>query len=86
MDEKSSEKPKLKTYEWFWALLPIGLVAIGGAIGGLIGGGAAAWNVKVFGSARPNGRKYVYTGLISLGSVIMYVMAASAFVILVQGQ
>jgi hypothetical protein len=84
-NEKKKERPKLKVHEWFWALLPIGLVAVGGAIGGMLGGAAAAWNIKIFGSERTLGRKYAYSTLISVGALISYILAASAFVLYVQG-
>lgn len=60
------EKLKLRWHEYLWAGLPLLLVLVGGAIGGLVGATAANYNVKLFRSDTPKVTKYVLTGLISL--------------------
>ncbi len=44
-DEKITILEKPKWYEWIICFLPIYLAILGGAIGGLVGGGAAAINM-----------------------------------------
>ncbi len=69
----------LKWYEYLWTALPIGLMAVGGAIGGACGGGAAAINIKLMQSQRSSALKYALTGLVSLGAVGAYYIVAKVF-------
>ena len=77
-------KPKLVWYEQVWIALPIGLVAVGGAIGGLCGGAAWAINKKVFQKTESVVLRYLWTGLISAAAVIAYIVLAAVFVSLVR--
>ncbi len=63
---------KLAWHQQLWIGLPIGLVAVGGMIGGALGGGAYALNRRVFQNTRNPVLRYVWTGLISLCAVAVY--------------
>ena len=69
--------PKLAWYEYIWIGWPLILVAVGGAIGGGCGGAAAAINFKVFQKTQNPVLRYVWTGLISLTAVGIYVVCAT---------
>ena len=77
-------KVRLKWYEWLWALLPLALLT-GGAIGGACGGVAASFNVKLFKEDRSIGRKYFFTGLVTFGAVLGYIILATIFLTLADG-
>ena len=68
--------PPLAWYQYAWLGIPILLVFLGGAIGGLCGGLAAAISSRIFRSERSEGVKYALTGLVSLGAFVTYVMVA----------
>jgi hypothetical protein len=70
---------KLAWYDQVWLALPFGLVAVGGAIGGMCGGAAWALNQKVFRATKHSVLRYVLTGLISLAAVIAYLILAMVF-------
>jgi hypothetical protein len=80
----SSPKPKLAWYEHVWVGWPIALVAVGGAIGGACGGAAWALNQKVFHATKHPFLRYLWTGLISVASIIVYFILAAIFVVLLQ--
>jgi hypothetical protein len=67
---------KLKWYEEAWIALPIALVAVGGALGGLCGALAWGLNRLVFMKLEPPAIKYVVTGLISVCAVIVWLILA----------
>ncbi|MBI5564917.1 MAG: hypothetical protein HY870_08485 [Chloroflexi bacterium] len=69
----------MKWYQWLWVGLPVLLVFIGGALGGLIGGAAAGLNGRVFRSTRQGIVKYVSTGIISAIAVAAFLMSATLF-------
>jgi hypothetical protein len=69
----SFRRLNLKWYEYLWALLPLTLTAIGGAIGGLCGGAAALANLKIMQASGTGRHKYLATALISLISVGVYI-------------
>ena len=50
------------------------LIAVGGALGGLVGGFAVYTNIRVFRRDRGVASRYALTGLISLGSVVGFVI------------
>lgn len=64
---------RLTWYHQLWIGLPFALVAVGGMIGGAIGGAAWAVNKQVFQKTRNPVMRYVWTGLISLAAVSAYV-------------
>jgi hypothetical protein len=78
----SAGKRQLEWYEHVWCALPLGLVAIGGAIGGGCGGAAWAVNRQVFGKMSNPALAYVVTGLISAAAFGAYLVLAVVFVML----
>jgi hypothetical protein len=74
----------LHWYEWVWSALPILLIIIGGALGGITGIIAFSINSKIFRSEQATLLKYIYTLLISVGSVIVFYAAATLFYSLVR--
>ncbi|HVM13554.1 MAG TPA: hypothetical protein VM287_04400 [Egibacteraceae bacterium] len=65
-----------------WAGLPLGLVFLGGALGGLTGGLATTWNVKLL-RKRRGMPGYLLTGLVTIGALTAWLlMAGSLFTIL----
>lgn len=75
---------KLEWYEQLWIALPIALVAVGGAIGGGCGGLAWAINKTVFKKTRHPVLRYLWTGLISVSAVIVWLLVASFFLSLIK--
>jgi hypothetical protein len=75
-----SPKPKLSWYQHVWLALPFGLVAVGGAIGGACGGAAWAINQTVFRKTQHQVLRYVWTGLITVAAVMVYLVLAAVFV------
>lgn len=69
--------PALAWYQYVWMGIPMILMFMGGAIGGLCGGVAAAMSSRVFRSNFNEGAKYALTGLISLGAFVTYFVVAS---------
>jgi hypothetical protein len=70
-------KPKLTWYHYAWIGWPLILVAVGGAIGGGLGGAAAAINYKVFLKTQNPVLRYAWTGLISVTIVVAYLVIAT---------
>ena len=77
-------KPKLTWYQQLWLGLPFALVVVGGAIGGACGGAAWAINQAVFRKTEHPVLRYVWTGLISVASMVLYLALASVFLALFQ--
>ena len=61
----SLAKANLNWYEYAWAMLPLILAPVGGFVGGLCGGGAAALNIYLFGRKLRVVTKFLVTGVIS---------------------
>jgi hypothetical protein len=72
-------KPALTWQQHVWIALPFALVAIGGAIGGACGGAAWAINKEVFQKTKDPGLRYVWTGLITVGAFVIYLIIAGIF-------
>ena len=70
------QKSKLAWYEHVWIALPIALLGVGGAIGGACGGAAWAINKTVFKKTENLALRYVWTGLISVSAVVVYLVLA----------
>lgn len=68
----------LAWYEYVWMALPIGLATVGGAVGGVLGVGAAYSSARIFRSDRSGFAKYAITGLISVTAVIVFLGVAVA--------
>lgn len=62
----------LKWYQWLWSGLPFLLVILGGLFGALIGISAFFINVKLFHSQRSTAAKFLFTGLISVVALALY--------------
>ena len=75
---------KLAWYDQIWIALPIALVAVGGAIGGGCGGLAWGINKAVFQKTRNPVLRYVWTGLISGASVVLWLVVAMLVVSLIK--
>ena len=78
----AQESKSLKWYEQVVCLLPIALVVIGGAIGGLCGGLAVALNMLIFSKDISVGKKYFYVVLVGLGAVVLYLFLAVIWTLL----
>ena len=75
---------KLELHEKIWIGLPFALVAVGGAIGGACGGAAWAINRVVFQKTKNPVLRYVFTGLISVSAVFVWMLVASIVVALIK--
>jgi hypothetical protein len=80
--ESAASTRKLEWYEHIWCGLPLGLLAIGGAIGGVCGGAAWVVNRQVFLKLTNPILRYVVTGLISAAAFGAYLVLAVIFVAL----
>ena len=76
----SEPKPKLAWYEQAWIGWPFILVFVGGLIGGACGGAAWAANQQVFRKVSNPLLRYVYTGIISVLALVLYVVVAGVLV------
>lgn len=84
--EQASSPEKLAWYVHAWLALPLALIAVGGAIGGACGGAAWGINQKVFRTTRHPVLRYLWTGLISIGAVVAYLVLGMAFLSLFKGK
>lgn len=75
--KSSAAKPTLAWYEHVWTALPLALVAVGGCIGGGIGGAAWAVNRQVFTKIQHPVLRYVVTGIISAAAVVVWLVVVS---------
>jgi hypothetical protein len=73
----------LMWYQWLWAGLPIVLVFMGGALGGLTGAVAFSISTRVFRMDQNGWLKYALVGLISLLALVIYVVLAGIFVAMI---
>jgi hypothetical protein len=69
----------LKWYEWAWSALPVALIFIGGALGGITGVVGLMLNAKVFRSDLNGFVKFAATGVVSLLAVAVYFVTAVLF-------
>lgn len=70
--EKYRAFPGLKWYEYVWICIPLLLMYLGGALGGIIGGLATLTNSRYFRSTRATWQKYVLAGLTSAVSIYFF--------------
>lgn len=70
--------PPLKGYEQAWILLPLVLVVLGGAIGGLCGAVAATTNGRIFRGEQGAFAKYSLSALVTLAAVFAWLALAIA--------
>jgi hypothetical protein len=71
-DEKVQLAEPLRWYEYAWSGMPILLMYVGGALGGLVGGVASIANGRIFRSERRTIEKYAMAGVISVTAVAIY--------------
>lgn len=64
----------LTWYEYGWMALPILMVFAGGALGALLGLGAAYSSARIFRSGRGTVMKYLLSGVISAGAVVAFLV------------
>lgn len=69
--------PPLTVSERVWICLPLLLLFLGGALGGLVGATAAYFNSHVFRSKRGTFAKYALSGLVSAGSIVAFLILAT---------
>ena len=70
--------PALQWYEYIWACAPLVLIGIGGALGGMLGGAAAWTNLAIFRSSVSPALRYVFSALLSLTAVVLFLTATTA--------
>jgi hypothetical protein len=62
----------LQWYEYGWSGLPMLLVFVGGALGGLVGGYATVVNGRIFRSDRSVTAKYGLAGAVTVSGVLIF--------------
>lgn len=80
--EEKNNVLKLKWHEYAWASLPLLLLLIGGAVGGLVGGAASSYNVKLFRSEKTKLRKYTISACVAVMAIFIWYFAAILLVVL----
>lgn len=70
---------KLKRYEWVLSALPLLLIFVGGAIGGLIGSIGFSINVPIFRSKLPSSVKIILSLILLPVFVVIYFVLAGLF-------
>jgi hypothetical protein len=75
VQNQAPEKRKLSVVELVFAAWPLALVAVGGALGGLCGGVAAAINVQIMRSGMSAPMRYGLSVLVGLGGVGLWLLA-----------
>jgi len=79
-----ASKQDLAWYEHIWIALPFALIAIGGANGGGCGGAAWAINKSVFQKTQNPVLRYVFTGMISIGAFVVWLVFAATILSLIK--
>jgi len=67
----------LNALQWIWSGLPIILVFLGGALGGVLGATAFWLNTRIFRSEMSSVEKFILTGIVSAIAVIVFFVLAS---------
>jgi hypothetical protein len=62
----------MQWYEYGWSAVPMLLVFMGGALGGLVGGAATVTNGRIFRSDRSPVAKYGLAGVVTVSSVVIF--------------
>jgi hypothetical protein len=70
-------------YEYVWSGLPILMAYHGGAIGAVCGFAALRQSAAIFRSEDGMGKKFLFSGLVSIAAVVAYVILGSLFLALV---
>lgn len=76
----------LKWYQWLWSGVPLLLVFLGGAIGGLVGAVAVTLNVRILRSDMSGILRYTATAFVSVAAYGMYLAIASTFISAIHGK
>jgi hypothetical protein len=79
------EEP-LKWYQWLWVGIPLLLLFLGGAIGGLVGGIAVTLNIRILRSNMGAILRYAATAFVSVAACGMYLAIARTFLSVVHGK
>lgn len=69
--------PKLEWYELVWACFPIVLLFVGGALGGLLGAGGAAFNIQIFRSKMPVVARYALAAVVTFCCLLLFIIVGS---------
>ncbi|GFZ90044.1 hypothetical protein [Dyella caseinilytica] len=79
------EQQKLGGFEYFWAALPLLVLVIGGAIGGLFAALAVTANFAIFRSTKSRLYKYSVSTCVTLGTVILWYVVALLLMVIFPG-
>jgi hypothetical protein len=82
-DETVKLAEPLQWYEYAWSGMPILLMFVDGALGGLVGGVASIANGRIFRSGRRSIEQYAMAAVITVTPVAIYYVAAIALRLLV---
>ncbi len=63
--------------DWAWSALPVLLIFVGGALGAICGMFGLSTNVKIFRSQQTKPLKYLFSLLISILSIALYLLIAN---------
>jgi hypothetical protein len=77
-DESVRLADPLQWYEYAWGGMPILLVFVGGALGGLIGGIASVTNGRILRSGRGIAARYGLTAIVTLSAAVIFFVLAVA--------
>lgn len=64
----------LTWYQWIWAGVPLILIFLGGAIGGLLGGAATTINAYLFRAPYSSVIRYILVALVSLTTFVLWMV------------
>ena len=79
------EEP-LRWYQWLWVGVPLLLLFLGGAIGGLVGGVAVTLNVRILRSNMSGILRYAATAFVSVAACGMYLAIARTLLSAIHGK
>ena len=71
---------QLSIFEMVWMILPLTLMFIGGAIGGLIGGAALVSNFILMQKIKQKSLRYLYTGMTTIMAAVLWITIGGAAV------
>lgn len=75
----------LQWYQWVWSALPVLLVFWGGLLGAIAGVLAFSINTSIFRSSMNQIIKYFLSGLVSILTVLIYLVIGSVLYLLITG-
>lgn len=74
--------PPLRWFEYLWAALPLALVALGGALGGVFAVLAAYINLYLLRARHGSAARYGLTGAVTVGAICLYYLLGIALVLM----